>query len=397
MPMRLATLLPFVFAAATTAQHVVAYDPLPAGTGQFVETQVFSRLVPGPLPPDPGYPIGVVLPPLAGNVPPGDATFDGRANRIWYTNGQLLASRPSPNFAFAAPAIPPFPIAPAVLAAIGGPATGIAYNPLANVMFVASAAAVVIGVTPVPGTPIVVPPFALPVLGAGLSGLDYDSVTNSLFACDVNGLVFNVAIGGAPLGPPIGPLGVPGIAGDVCIDKTTQINPFGLRPIYVCAGGLMRDVSTMLSPPQPNGAVAPTGLAFVGRAASQPGPSATCGGFAPVYETTAPMTSGNPVFGLRIRNAAPLTPVVFAVDFVFNPIGLLINGGGSLLHLVPGSPSLVTLVGFTDAVGTADLPLGLMGVAPGVGPLYTQVLWPCAADPAGFALTDMQSIHVTGH
>jgi hypothetical protein len=397
MPMRLTTLLPFVFAAAATAQHVVAYDPLPAGTGQFFETQVFSRLVPAPMPPDPGYPVGVFLPPIGGNVPPGDATYDGINNRIWFTNGQILASRPSPNFAFAGPAIPPFPIAPAVLAAIGGPVTGIAYNPLANVMFLASQAAIVIGVTPLPGTPVVVPPFPLPFVGAGLSGLDYDSVTNSLFACDINGLVFNVAIGGAPLAPPIGPMGIPGVAGDVCIDKTTQLNAFGLRPIYVCAGPLMRDVSAALSPAMPNGAAAPTGLAFLGRAASQPGPSATCGGFTPVYETRAPMASGNANFGLRIRNGAPLTPAIFAVDWVFNPIGLLINSGGSLLHLFPGSGSLVTLVGVTDALGTADLPISLLGVPPGVGPLYTQALWPCAADAAGFALTDMQSFHVTGH
>ena len=395
--MRFATLFPLAFAAAATAQHVVAYDPLPAGTGQFFETQVFSRLVPGPQPPEPGYPVGVILPPLFGNVPPGDASYDGLVNRIWFTNGQILASRPSPNFPFAAPAIPPFPIAPGVIAAIGGPVTGIALNPVANVMFLVAAPGIVVGVTPAPGTPIVVPPFALPFVGPGISGLDYDSVTNSLFVCDLNGVVTNVAIGGALLAPPIGPLGIPGVAGDVCVDKTTQLNPAGLRPIYVCAGPAMRDVSTPMSPVLLSGAAAPTGLAFLGRPANQPGPSASCGGFSPLFQSTAPMTTGNAGFGLRVAGMPPLSPAVFAVDWVFNPVGLLINGSGSLLHLFPGSPSLVTFVGFSDAAGNADLPIPLTTVPPGVGPLYTQALWPCALDPAGFALTDMQSIHVTGH
>jgi hypothetical protein len=395
--MRLASLAPFAFAAAAAAQHVVTYDPAPAGLGLFFEKQVLSRLVPGPLPPEPGYLIAPALPPVAPvGAPAGDATYDGLRNRIWHTNGLLLAAQSSMSFQTVLPPIGPFPIAAGVLAAIGGPVTGMALDPVANVMYLASAANVVIGVTPAPGTPVAVPAFPLPFLPAPLSGLDYDSITNSLFACDVNGLVFNVTIGGAPLAPPIGPMGMPGVAGDVCIDKTTQLNVAGVRPIYVCAGPAIRDITTALAPISPNGGIAPTGLAFVGRAASQPGPSGSCGGFTPNYMTLAPMTTGNAGFGLRVKDLPPLSPVVFVVDWGFSPVGLPIFGG-SLVHLIPGSPSLVTFVAFSDAAGEAALPISLAGVPAGVGALYTQALWPCAAHPTGLAITEMQSFQVTGH
>lgn len=395
--MRLASLAPFLFAATAAAQHVVTYDPAPAGTGLFFEKQVLSLLAPGPMPFEPGYVVAGVMPPVAPvGAPPGDATFDGLRNRIWHTNGLMLAAQSSLNFALVAAPLPPFPIAAGVIALIGGPVTGMALDPVANVMYLASAANVVIGVTPAPGTPVVVPPFPLPFLPAPLSGLDYDSITNSLFACDVNGLVFNVAIGGGPLAPPIGPMAIPGVAGDVCIDKTTLLNAAGVRPIYVVAGPAIRDITTPLAPISPNGGIAPTGLAFVGRAASQPGPSGACGLNTPNYMTLAPMTTGNPGFGLRVKDLPPLSPMIFAIDWAFSPVGLPIFGG-SPLHLIPGSPALVTFLAFTDAAGEARLPISLAGVPPGVGALYTQALWPCAAHPSGFAITEMQSFQVTGH
>jgi hypothetical protein len=396
--MRLASLLPFAALAATAAaQHVVTYDPAPAGTGLLFETQILSPIAPGVLPPDPGYLIATPLPMVApAAAPSGDATYDGLRNRIWYTNGQILASQGSPNFSFGGAALPPFPIAPGVLAITAGPITGMALDPVANILYVASGAGIVVGITPVPGTPVVVPPFPLPFLPAALSGMDYDSVTNTLFVCDVNGLVFNITLAGVPLAPPIGPMAMPGIAGDVCVDKTTQLNAAGLRPIYVCAGPAMRDVSTPIAPVRPNGGIAPTGLAFLGRAATQPGPSGTCGGITPTYMTTAPMTTDNPGFGLRVKNLPPATFVIFAVDWAFNPAGLPVFGG-SLLHLIPGSPGLLTFGAISTATGEADLPISLVGVPPGTGPLFTQAVWQCAAHPTGFAITELQSIQVAGH
>lgn len=395
--MRLDSLLPFALAATAAAQHVVTYDPAPAGTGMFFETQILSPIVAGVLPPDPGYMIATPLPAVVGaNAPAGDATYDGLRNRIWHTNGLILTSQSSPNFALGGAPGPTFPIAGAVLAITGGPICGMALNPVANILYVASSGGIVVGITPVPGTPIVVPPFVLPFLPAPLSGMDYDSVTNTLFVCDTNGLVFNCTLGGVLVAPPIGPMAMPGIAGDVCIDKTTQLNAFGLRAIYVCAGPAMRDVSTPAAPVRPNGGIAPTGLAFVGRAASQPGPSGTCGGITPTYMTTSPMTTGNAGFGLWVRNLPPATFVIFAVDWVFNPAGLPIFGG-SLLHLIPGSASLVTFGAITNAAGEAVLPINLIGVPPGTGPLFTQLVWQCAAHPTGLAITEMQSIQVTGH
>ena len=64
--MRLASLLPFAALAATAAaQHVVTYDPAPAGTGLLFETQILSPIAPGVLPPDPGYLIATPLPMVA--------------------------------------------------------------------------------------------------------------------------------------------------------------------------------------------------------------------------------------------------------------------------------------------------------------------------------------------
>ncbi len=40
--------------------------------------------------------------------------------------------------------------------------TGIAIDPAAGVMFVTSVPGIVVGVAPVPGTPIIVPPFVIP-------------------------------------------------------------------------------------------------------------------------------------------------------------------------------------------------------------------------------------------
>ena len=240
------------------------------------------------------------------------------------------------------------------------------------------------------------PPFFLPFLIGPATGLDYDSVTNSLFVCDAAGWVYQAAIGGAPLAPPVGPMGMPGLAGDVCIDKTKQNNPAALRPIYVVAGPALRDVTTPAAPIQPSGAMFPTGLAFIGRAASQPGPSGTCGLFTPSYTTVAPMTTGNAGFGLRVKDLPPASAMVFAIDWAFSPVGLPIFGG-SLLHLIPGSPGIVTFLDFTNAAGEAVLPISLAGVPAGVGPLYTQALWQCAAHPTGLAVTEMQSVQVTGH
>jgi hypothetical protein len=397
----LALAAPAFLCATAAAQHIVSYDPLPIGTGLMIEAQLPTRMIPGPVPPNPGYPIGPVLPPAAfGVVPAGDATHNGLLNQIWHTNGQLLAAMPAPNFPGAVPPpMPVFPIAPGVLAMLGGPVTGIAINPLANVMFLCSAPGMVIGVQPVPGTPVIVPPFAPAFVMGPVSGLDYDSITGSLFAVDGAGVVYNFAVGGAPLAPPILGAALPAVAGDVAIDKSGYVNPAGVRPIYVVSGPVILDVTFAAAVPQPSGGFLPTGCAFVARpASSMPGAmGCACGPLLPNFRANAPMTSGNGAFGLAIDSLPPFSPVLMAFDGAFNPAFPLINVSGCGLGLFLGSPTINTNFMLTNAGGAALWNLPLTFLPPGIGPIWAQAFYPCAADPAGFAITPTLQVSVCGH
>jgi hypothetical protein len=343
------------------------------------------------------YPIAPALPMVAALVPAGDATFNGLTNRIWYSNGMMLASMPSPSFPFMAPALPPFPIAAAVMGLLGGPVTGIAIDPVGVVMYLSSAGGVVVGVTPIPGTPVVVPPFVLPFATGPITGLDYDSISGSLFAVDGGGTVYNFAVGGAPLAPPIGPAALPGIAGDVAIDKTGMLNPAGVRPIYVNSGGGAIDVTFAAAIPIPMGTAFPTGLAFLPRPAANSLSSCPCGGVLPTWGATAPMASGQGAFGMRIGSLPPFTPVLMAFDGAYNAALPIINGSGCPLGIFPGSTSISTFFALTDLAGNATWNLPLTFLPPTIGPVYAQAFWACSADPAGFALTNTQQIVVTGH
>ena len=400
--MRLPSLaLSLAFAANAAAQHLVTYDPAPAGTGLMIEAQLATRMIPGPVPPNAGYPIGPVLPPaMFVGVPAGDSTYNGLLNQIWHTNGMFLAAMPAPNFPGAiAPPLPPIPIAAGVLAAIGGPATGIAINPLANVMFVCSQGGVVVGVQPIPGTPIVVPPF-VPAFATGpITGLDYDSISGSLFSVDAGGTVYNFAIGGAPLAPPILGAALPAVAGDVAIDKTGFPNPAGVRAIYVVSGPVFLDVTWAAAVPQLSGAAFPTGCAFLPRAASNlPGmPSCPCGALTPNWTTNAPMASGNGLFGLRLDGLPPFSPVLMAFDGAFNPAFPFINLNGCGLGLFLGSPTINTNFVLANGLGQSLWNLPLTTLPPGIGPIWAQSFYPCAADPAGFAVSPTLQISVCGH
>jgi hypothetical protein len=392
------TLALFACSAPLFAQHLVCYDPAPGGTGTMTEVQLPSIMVFGPVPPAPIYPIALPLPPFGvALVPPGDATYNGLTNQIWYCNGNILASMPSPSFPLAGPAIPPFVIAPAVLAAIGGAVTGIALNPIANVMFLCGPAGLILGVTPVPGTPVVVPPFGLAFPTGPLTGLDYDSITGTLLAVDAPGMVYQFALGGFPVAPPVGPMILPGIAGDVAIDKTAMPNAAGVRGIYVIAGPLAIDVTFAAALPMPTATAFPTGLAFLPRPAKNQPTSCNCGAFIPRWSVRAPMASGQGGFGLLLGNAPPFTPTLMAFDNIYNPALPVINFSGCGLGLFLGSPTIQTFFAFTDGLGNAGWGLPLNFLPPGIGPVYAQAFWTCAADPTGFALTEVQQIVVTGH
>jgi len=386
--------------APAVAQHLIAYDPPPLGPGLMSELQLPRVVFPLPAPPAPIYPIVPPLPPAPVAVPqPGDSTFNSITALSWYTNGFMLASMPTPSFPPAGPLMPPFPIAPGVIGAIGGPVTGIAINPVAGgAMFLVAAPGIVIGVAPIPGTPVVVPPFVPGFAMGPISGLEWDGISGSLYACDIAGVVYNFAVGGLPLGPPIVPFGaLPGMAGDVAIDKTGALNAALVRSIYVTAGPMAVDITLPFAPPLPTGLAMPCGLAFLPKPASNTlGVACACGGILPVLATNSPMVTGNAGFAITVAGLPPGSPVITAYDFAYNPLLPLINVTGCGLGLA-GTPALVFNLGFANAVGTATWPLPLTFLPPGLGPAWDQAMWPCTVDPFGFTLTDTQQLQVCGY
>ncbi len=377
---------------AVPCQRLATYMPGPG----FFEHQPPTPLLPGPPPPVIGYPAVPAFPVLP--PPAGDSSFDNLTALNWHTNGLILASQPTPTFPPAAPLVPPFPIPPAVIGAIGGgPVTGIAIAPGAGILYLVGVPGIVVGCAPVPGMPILVPPFPIP-LPPPITGLEWDGPTGSLYAVNGPGITINFLVGGAPLAPPLlPPIVLPMPAGDVAIDKTMRLNAFGLRPLYVVAGPLLLDVREPLPIVFPTALPMSQGLAFLDHpAAFPPVGFCPCPGLAgPVNFTTGPMAAGNLAFAVGMTGLAPFGVGIFAFDTVFAAGFPLVNTVGCGLGLIPASPGIIAALALADAAGTAVLPLPL-GFPLGAGPLFNQNLTFCPADPFGFVFTPMQSIYVSG-
>lgn len=380
------------------AQRLAAYDPFVAA---FTELQPPTTLLPAPVGPVANYPSVPALPIVGPAVlQPGDSTWNGRQGFHWFCNGNLLAAQPSASFPPLGPLpVSPFPIAPAVLAMLGGAVSGIALDTPANVMYLCGFAGNVVGVLPVPGTPVVVPMFAPGFATGPITGLEYDSMSASLLSVDAAGIVYRFAVGGAPLAPPIvPPIPLPAPAGDVAIDKSGQVNGLGVRPIYVVAGGVVLDVTNPVPMPFPPGPAMNVGLAYMGHPAANP-PVGTCAcpTFAPgpTQFATSVMSSGNAAWRIGVGGLPAGQLVIFGFDFVFNPGFPVINSVGCGLGFFLGSPSLVTAAGFANAAGDALYPLPLV-VPPAFGPIYNQNFTFCPADARGFVVTPMQSIWASG-
>ena len=373
-----------------SAQRLVSYNPVVGGLAELQPPTVF---LPVPNPPLLGYPSLPVLPPPMAAMA-GDATFDNLNGVTWFTNGGVLAAMPTPTFPpLAMPPVPVLPIPPAILAAIGGPVSGIAINPVPGIMFLVSAPGIVIGVNPVPGLPVVVPPFPIGLLVGPISGLEWDGITGSLWAVDVAGIAYNFLVGGAPLAPPLPPaFAMIGPAGDIAIDKLATVNPAGLRPLYISTGPLVFDTRDPTGVPFPAGPMA-TGLAFMNHPGATP-PAGTCacpGFFTPTNFTTSVMSSGNAAFGIGMTGLQPGGLVILGFDPMFNPLFPTINAVGCPFGL--NAPAIVLAA--ADAFGniTAPIPLTLVPIGAGI---YNQNASVCPADPLGYVLTPMQSLVAGG-
>jgi hypothetical protein len=385
---------------AATAQRLATYATAPGG---FAEHQPPTAVLPAPAPIIIVYPTAPVLP-LVPPAPPffvpnGDSTFDNAVGVHWVTNGLVMASQPTPTFPPLAPLLPPFPIPPAVLAAIGGgPVTGIAINPIAGIMYLCGQVGPVIGVAPAPGMPILVPPFPIPFPTGPITGLEWDGITGTLYAVDGPGICYNFFPGGLPAAPPIVP---PALfvapTGDLAIDKTGSLNGVGLRSLYIVAGPVIFDVNMPAPIVFPSGPPMPNGIAFLDHPASVP-PIGTClcpGTGFPTQATSGVMSSGNGAFSLTNGGFPPGWPVVFCFDGVFSPVFIPFPPSGCPLGLIPGSPSLIPILVVADALGNATLALPLLYPV-GTGPLYNQNLSFCPADPTGFILSPLRVIEVGG-
>lgn len=389
-------LLPFAAALAVgclPAQQLIVYDPPQFGTSQNHLVRLPTTMQPSPALAG----SSPILPALAGfgsgAAMPGDATFDSTGAVYWYTNGIFLMTSPTPGFPTTAPLTPQF-VPNNLVLGFASPFTGMALDPVANILYLANDNGNVVGVTPVVGTPIVVPVFTPGFAMGLLSGLEWDSITGTLLACDTTGTVYPFFPGGAPAGAPIpgGPLRFD--AQDVAIDKTGLLNPLGVRSIWVVAGGLAVDI-TGGWPPIITGANLPTGLAFLPQAAPEQLTGCACGTMLPQHRINSPMVSGNAQFEIDITGVIPGSPVLMAIDFAFNPAFPLINTVGCGLGVL-GTTSMMTNFTIASPGGNAGWPLSLALLAPGVGPAYSQALFQCPADPTGFALTNTLHLAVCG-
>lgn len=382
------------------AQRLAAYGPTSAGIVELQPPTFMLQAVPAANPPLFGYSTLPVLPAMPSF---GDSTFDNVLGYHWFTEGVTLAAMPTPSFPPLGPVPGAFPISPGVLAITGGPVTGIALDPVANVMFLCGPVGSIVGVTPVPGMPVVVPPFPIPWPTGPIAGLEWDAVNGTVLAVDLFGIVYEMLPGGVGFAPPWAPaIPLPGPAGDIAIDRTLRLNPWGMRPLYVVAGFTVFDVREQVPVVFSAGVLSGEGLAFVNHpAASVPIGSCLCTGTTypgPLF-TTGPMTFGNATFGVGHGGLPPGFPMLFLFDLANNnPNYPWINSVGCGLGLIPGSPAMIVMSALADGAGRAILPLPLLPPTMPLGmPMYLQNLTLCGADAAlGLVFSPMHTLYVAG-
>ncbi len=375
------------------AQNVLVYA---GGPGLCAEANSISPLFPFPGPLQNIFPtIPAIGPPVPGPFTNGAVAVEATNGRVFYSNGALIAAMPNPGFVTpGVPAAVAFPPAPVPAFPPGTPpfVTGMAVDAVAGILWTTNGLFLqATGLLPpfLPlGPPIPVPGF-MPI---PVTGLEWDSITGALWAVSGPGVVFAFTPAGAFVaGPFPPPLGIPGPATGVTIDKTGLAAPgFAARSLYVLAGGVVFDYTTLIALPVFG---LGEGLAFNARPQIWLPPGCACGPlFTPTLAPLAPTTTGVPFTGVDWNGLPPFSPVVVVVDIVFNPAMPLINGVGCPLGMVLGSPTLFLFVGGANGAGTFSLPFGLVGLPPGLT-LFAQYAAPCAADPVGLVLSPvMQTI-----
>jgi hypothetical protein len=238
-----AVLVPLLcFAAAAPAQTLYTVDATtgvvdeitgPPGAfgypnGPLVSSFVMNPAYPCPVP-------GPFTPAARGGI-----ANDPILDHVFVTDGSVVAEYSMPGY----PVNGWLSTAP-----IGGPITGLAFDPASGVLYVAGSA-LIAGIAPsAPGScapgAVVEPPW-MPGVGQPISGLTWDPVTASLWAIDVAGDVWSIPVGGAATfawsaipDPVCGMLGAAGPPTSISYDATTPNAATPLPAFFISDGAVI--------------------------------------------------------------------------------------------------------------------------------------------------------------
>lgn len=245
---------------------------------------------------------------------------------------------------------------------IGGPITGLAFDPAGRVLYVSSNA-IIAGITPsAPATctsgTVVVSPW-LAGVGQPIAGLTWDPVTASLWAIDIAGDVWSIPVGGAASfawsaipDPVCGALGAAGPPTSISYDTTTPNATSPLPAFYITDGAVI--VHTLLGG-------APAGPSF---ASTSPCITPVAGTVAGVASSSHAVT-----FGAGSDPAGLPAPTMLA-------FGQFVSGstkGGSVEIILVGADQTLSIAGLFYTLGP---PFGSLPGAPVSGLGGNSILLP---------------------
>jgi hypothetical protein len=321
------------------------------------------------------------------------------------TNGIIYASNGFMIEAVNDPSYPPLAVPPLPFAAPGiiGPVTGMAFDPTGapgGILYLAGGSNL-IGVSPVPGTPVIVPLWGVAGVPGGFTGLEFDPWTGTLWGVDAAGTLYFVPIGVGGFVPPFmpSPIPAPGLATGLAVDHS---GPVPGTPIYVLFGAIAIEYTGLGTfPPGPPGTAVPfgslmvVGLAFHDVPVPVFGASACGGGAGATIAANSAAWSGNAGFTLTVTGVPAGSSLALLADV---PTSALLPGGtpfglGGALYINPFfSPSAVTIPFPPAPGGPIVVPASLAAVPPSVR-LYVQFVHSCAGAPF-LALSDALQIFV---
>jgi hypothetical protein len=373
-------LVALAFAPVSTGQTLYGVDGPAATVWEFEASAPGAPCAqPNPLgappwpyltPPPPTCP---PLTPMPGPFPPagaaiiGDIAVNTITDTVFVTDGAIIGEYVGdPPCGGAVPPgfpvnsfFPPFPI---------GALTGMGMDSAAGVLWVTDGLFIGGMIPPPAGTcgPAVVafPPFIaiLPAFAGILTDITWDPFTGSFWACDTAGFVHNIAIGGAPAGPPFpvapGPCfpAGPAVLQGIAYDRATP-SPIGspIPRLWVTDGFVVGYLDIGGAPAGPPGNFyAPTpcspwpGPPTSGLAMASHGGTYGFPRVATTLTTFGQSVLGSGTFGVEFTGTAPGSTVFAIVGFSFPGPGFFCPpapAGGTFLWVDPTPPGTVVTIG----------------------------------------------------